>query len=533
SMHAPVTTTTEIRYRQRTFRPQTIFQALYAPDGTSIVFSAAPTGSTPYLYSLRPEFAEPVKVTDQPLQLLSVSKTGELAVLTHPTWVGHRLCTGTLARMPLAGGAPREILGNVFQAAWSPDGSDLAILRNLEGVFRLEYPIGKVLAQTGAYFSDLRFSPDGKHIAFFVHPAYGDDRGGVAVVDLSGKQTMLADGYWGEEGIAWSPDSRTVYFSAGTGYADFTIYAVTLDRQVRIAAQSAGGLVIHDISPGGQWLASRDDVNVLMRAHTPEMTGERDVSWQEYSQPIAITRDGTSFLFTNSGMSAGTNYQACMRKTDGSPVIVLGEGGGLDLSRDGAWAAAGIFPNRCILYPTGAGEAKELATQSIAQIRDMRFFSDGTHVVVVGGPEKEATRAYLVDITGKDAPRPITKPGVIRAYPGPDGTQLLLQDGDGKYSLMSIDSSYTRVPVPGLTTGDDFASWTDDGRGVVISHTSVPGSLDMVDIRSGARKTVHTLDPGVPGALSIQQVVTTPDARTYVYDVLTYVSRLYTMEGAH
>ena len=36
---------------------------------------------------------------------------------------------GTLARMPLAGGAPREILDQVNWADWSPDGSNLAIVR--------------------------------------------------------------------------------------------------------------------------------------------------------------------------------------------------------------------------------------------------------------------------------------------------------------------------------------------------------------------------------------------------------------------
>jgi hypothetical protein len=60
-------------------------------------------------------------------QLLSVSSTGEMAVLldSHPlgTWV----ISGTLARAPLSGGAPRPVVEEVQWADWSPDGVNLAI----------------------------------------------------------------------------------------------------------------------------------------------------------------------------------------------------------------------------------------------------------------------------------------------------------------------------------------------------------------------------------------------------------------------
>ena len=51
---------------------------------------------------------------------------------------------GTLARAPLAGGAPRAVLDGVISADWSPDGRELAVSLGS----RLEYPIGKVLYET-------------------------------------------------------------------------------------------------------------------------------------------------------------------------------------------------------------------------------------------------------------------------------------------------------------------------------------------------------------------------------------------------
>ena len=69
--------------------------------------------------------------------------------------------SGMLARAPLAGGAPREILDGVEAASWSPDGSRLAVVRYLGDKERLEFPIGKVLYESTGWIADVRFSPDG------------------------------------------------------------------------------------------------------------------------------------------------------------------------------------------------------------------------------------------------------------------------------------------------------------------------------------------------------------------------------------
>ena len=107
----------------------------------------------------------------------------------------------TLARMPVAGGAPREIEDGVRQADWSPDGSQLAIIREVGGKDRLEYPIGKVLREVSGYMSDVRISPRGDRIAYFEHPRKWDDRGSVNTVNLAGTNTVLSEGYWSARGL--------------------------------------------------------------------------------------------------------------------------------------------------------------------------------------------------------------------------------------------------------------------------------------------------------------------------------------------
>ena len=97
--------------------------------------------------------------------------------------------SGTLARVPLTGGAPREMLENVLGADWSSDGTNLAVVRNVGGRNRIEYPIGKVLYEADGWVSHMRVSPKGDQIAFIDHPTPGDDGGVITVMDMSGKRT--------------------------------------------------------------------------------------------------------------------------------------------------------------------------------------------------------------------------------------------------------------------------------------------------------------------------------------------------------
>ena len=120
-----------------------------------------------------------------------MSSKGELAVLVRAEFLRHRLFQGTLARVPLGGGAPREVLDSVREADWSPDGTELAIIHDVSGRDRLEFPIGTVLYEGSGYLSDPRVSPDGRHVAFAEHPFRWDDRGTVKIVDRAGKATAV------------------------------------------------------------------------------------------------------------------------------------------------------------------------------------------------------------------------------------------------------------------------------------------------------------------------------------------------------
>ena len=456
----------EVKFKALTYRSLPIFRALFAPDGRTIVFSQALEGNRSELFTLTPDYPEPRPVGVPDAQLLSVSAKGELALLTHARYIHHRLFIGTLARMPLGGGAPREVLEGVREADFSPDGEGLAIIRTVGGKDQLEYPIGKVLYATGGYVSDLRFSPRGDRIAFLEHPYRWDDRGGVAVVDLSGKKTDLAGGYWGAEGLAWSPDGKEILFSGGPGYSSFEVHALTLAGKDRVALPNAGGLTLFDISREGRWLGAREDVKYRLMVMAPGAKAERDLSWLDGSFSAALSRDGQTILFSEFSGAFGNNYAVCLRKTDGSPVVRLGEGVARDLSPDGRWALAVVpsSPDRLVLYPTGPGEPRPQVSGALREHSSAVWFPDGKRFLVCGTDDKRTSRCYVQEIDGK--PQPITAEGDRDGIVSPDGTLLLVQGSQDQYRLYRSDGGEPRV-VSSLTADDVVSSWTADGRGVL------------------------------------------------------------------
>jgi Tol biopolymer transport system component len=523
----------EPSFAQLTFQQTPIFAARFAPDGKTIVFSSAPVGNTPELYTVRPDFPGAIRKGLRDTHLLSVSSKGELAVLTRARFIGHSLFSGTLARMPLEGSAPREIRNDVREADWTPDGSDLAVIRDVEGRDTLEFPAGKVLASTGGYFSNIRFSPRGDRIAFLDHPARFDDRGAVAVVDLSGKKTVLSDGYWGLEGLAWSPSGEEVLFSGGTAYNDFRIYAVDLQGRRRTALQSAGGITILDIRADGRWIASRDDLIRNMSVWKPG-SEPRDLSWLDLSDPVALSRDGRTLLFIEYSGSVGPNYATCIRQTDGSDVVKLGEGSPLGLSPDGAWVLSNIpaTPQTLVLYPTGVGEARRLDPGSVVSHESGGFFPGGDRIFVTGAEAGQGARCWTQDLAG-GKPKPATPAGTSDCLVSPDGREILAVKGGAGLWIYPVQGGEPRT-VPGALPNDFVIRWGADGRSLIVgTRSEVPARVERLDLATGRRTPVRTIGPpDLTGVAAVSPIVISGDETTYAYSCRRMISHLFLIGGA-
>ena len=236
--------------------------------------------------------------------LWSISSGAELALglrwETDDSYSGY----GTLARVPLAGGAAREVLEDVTQADWSPDGRSLAVARLVKGEERLEFPIGTELFESpGAPYSSLRVSPRGDLVAFI------QDLETVAVVDRAGKKKDLSTGWYPAQGLAWSPNGDEVWFTAAKGAGQArALWAVSLSGRQRLLSQVPGRLTLQDIARDGTVLLTHDNVRREMVVLPPAESRERDLTWLGYSWPTGLSRDGRTVFFGESVRKGPTHF---------------------------------------------------------------------------------------------------------------------------------------------------------------------------------------------------------------------------------
>src|SRR5215469_6619779 len=265
-------------YHQITFRRGMVRLARFSPDGQTIIYSATWESNPSEVFSTRLGSVASRSLGLAGADILAISPSGEMAVLLGSRQVRSWVYSGTLARVALAGGVPREILDDVQWADWGPDGESLAVVRDAGGRNRLEFPIGKILYETVGWISHPRVSPKGDRIAFFDHPIPGDDAGSVAVVDLAGNKRTLSSTGTSAQGLAWSPNGEEIWFTEAQVSNARDLYTVTLSGRQREVARVPGILTLHDVSRDGRVLLGRDTWRREVAALAPGEKKERDLT---------------------------------------------------------------------------------------------------------------------------------------------------------------------------------------------------------------------------------------------------------------
>ena len=524
----------DVAFHQLNFQPETIFNARYAPDGDTVLFSSARDGNVPELFIRREDYPAPQSMGLHDVRLLSISAKGELAVLTNAVYLAQRQFNGTLSVVSTGGGAPRDILQNVREADWSPDGGKLAIIREVDGKDRLEFPIGKVLHSGSGYLSDLRFSPQGDRIAFFEHPVRYDDRGSLNVVDLSGHSQTLSDGYQSEEGLAWAANGKTIFFGGqlGNGF-NLIVYAIDLSGHRRTVLAAPDDLWLLDVTRDGKLLVSRGEYQERLMALAPGAKSEQDLSWLDSSNNAVLSPDGQTLLFSDGSAVAGINYALCLRKTDGTPVVRLGDGNAQALSADGKWALSIVptSPMRLTLYPTGAGEPKTLDNGGIQAYDSAAFFPDGRRILTCGSESAQAPRCYVQELAGGQ-PKAVTPPGTSHGMISPDGNSILVRGADGKF-LIYPSAGGSPTPVPAAIPDDEAIRWGWDGRSLLVNQKGkVPARIERLDLSTSKRTLVREIaPPSRAGVVNVRNIAFADDERSYAYTFDRVLCRLTSVSG--
>ena len=523
-------------YQQITFRTGSMGNARFTPDG-SIVYRAWWEGGEDQLYITRADGSDAREFGQKDAELLSISKSGELAIRLNTVNFSGYARAGTLARVPLSGltPRPREMLDNVQDADWATDGEHMAVVRYVpeNHHWRLEYPIGKVLLDSINWISHPKISPDGKWVAFADHEnTGGDDEGSVAVIDPDGQEKKLSSGWVSQQGIEWSPAGDEIWFTATTNGSAQVLHGVTLKGKLRTITNVPGGMWLQDIR-NGVALTITHQTRVGIRGMAPGAKGEKELGWLGWAGLRDISRDGKQILFEEEGDGGGPNYTVFLRDTDGSPPVRMGEGIAEAISPDGKWVITKPAKEGALsLVPTGAGAARQLTHDNISY-DPVRYLPDGKHLLAFGIEPGHGARDYLIDVSDGSS-KPITPEGFSGTYVSPDGRNVAVLGPDGKFGVWPLDGSGMRV-IPGLDSKYRVTGWAPDGASVYVapSHRrEKTASVSRVNVATGKMEFWKTFGSDLPaGATQAFPPHISSDGSAYAYVYFQELSEAYVVRG--
>ena len=514
-------------YHQVTFRRGSVSGARFAPDGQTIIYSAAWESLPMGLFSTRIDSPE---VTSMPLpsaDLLAISASAKMAL---------RLRDGrnTLAELSLAGRAPRELLNDVDDADWSPRVDALAVAHVVDGRSRLEYPPGTLLydPEPGLSISYPRVSPKGDMVGFAgMRLGRADHR--IAIVDLDGNVKILSDGWADIFGLAWAPAGDEIWFSARERSAPsggLILHAVTMSGRHRVVASIPGLPIIQQIWRDGRVLLKHDDWPVNMMCRSVDDMAERDLSWLDFSRARDMSEDGRFVLFGEAGSAEGSKGGVYLRKTDSSPAVRLGNGAPLALSPDGQYVLAveAAPAEQLVILRTGPGEKRVLKGEGL--VYTSATWIPGSTRILVGGYKPGVPPAlYVQDIAGGDS-RPVVT-GTDRGVVSPDGSTVATIDPQGEVTLTPVAGGSSRA-VHGLPPSTELLRWEKSGRKIFARAGTVPFKILRLNTETGRADLWWTLGPfDLSGVVGTAEIAIAPDGQSYCYSYIRNLSTLFVASG--
>ena len=526
-------------FRRITFREGSIQSARFMPDGREILLSAKWGDrkiSDIYDLKLSPLTLRSTGLRDAQVQ--AVLPSGEVAMTfaqtnTSPVPTQAWLTPGTLGTSQLGALSPRVLMLPPVASADLTTRGLVAASRWVTGRYRLECPPGTVRLENGSWFSDLRFSPDGRHLAFLEHPMTRDeDYGHVGLLDLgTGQIQNLTRDFGAVEGLAWR--GKEIWFSATEQGAQLSLWAVSISGRERSVLRGAGSLSLMDLAPDGRALLTRKDWNTGLFILKEGYGSPQELTIGEGPRLIALSADGSKFLFQDETEASNGQVDIYMQPIPEGPAMYMGRGyGTADFSPDGAWVV--MFPGEAaspILISTVSGEVRRLPACGIKLSGLCHWTPDGKALVIQGVKGDQNDRTYLQDIESGNL-RPLGPEGTTNVLFTPDGRTLLARIQEKWVLLDPLKPEGSGVPVLGLSPLDAPLRWSPDGSRLYL-YRIASGAIQIFRLNPWTGKQEawkrfelpgHRLNPGGLPLIS-------PDGRVLLFANWNLGSTLYLVEG--
>ncbi len=503
-------------FQQLTFRREHVLRARYTPDGGSIIYGAALEGAPTEIFTARLDGTESRPFGIKNADVLGVSSKGEVAILLKKQNLKVMVGSGTLAVVPLAGGAQRELLEDVSGADWSPDGAQLAVVRRENDETLIEYLSGRFLYKTKNLVYDMRFSGSGKQVAFAEYTPQGTD---LRIVDAAGRATTLlhvANPNF-VFGLLWRPGDREILFCLAAPRSlkgDMSdIDVVDMNGNVRTLYRGTSVLFAQDSLVDGRLLMTQAKGSVDLMFGSSKEPSERNLGWLTNSWLTDMSEDGGTVLFHDL-------TDVYLRRTDGSPAVRLGAGRDGSLSPDGKFVLVKTESEHEIsLIPTGPGQVRKIPIGELV-LHDSGFMPDGKSILFRATAKDGQERLYVTDETGR-APRAVSEAGKPSSMAvSPDGKEIAVKDTASGLNIYRLDGGAPRA-IAGFDPDDSILAWSADTRFLYVARDGeVPVRIERFDLATGRKDLWKTLmSPDPAGAYWIGPILVTRDGRFWAYSV--------------
>ena len=525
------------QYQRITFRKGLINNARFTPDGRNIIYEASWEGGPSRIYLAIPGNPNSRDLGIPPSSsLLAISSKEELAYAD---------ASGNLMRGSITGGQMRPLLDNVAAADWSPDGEALAVLRRVNGKFRVEYPIGTVIADDIRFpLETIRISPDGTRVAYISF--FRGRAVGLHIVDGNKKQQYLGEisGQTSSNipfALCWSPKGDEIWFRSFDSNDTQTIYAIDLKGRRCVLANLPANVELYDISRQGAALLSAGSVRWGILGTAPGDSQERDLSCLDGGVLMGISSDGGLIAATVTGEGAGPKGSVYARRTDGSPPLRLGDGSAYSLSPDGKWVSGYVVDDnglrRFVLLPTGAGEEITVDVPGLKPAAVFGWLAGDQRYLVTGRVPPKGYQCFAWDAKHATV-KPVCPEGTpdrLDITASPDGTKVLNAGIDGNgWFVYPVDGGPAQE-VKGIGPDEMPTGWRADNQSLYVRpHRAGDMSTPVwiVDIATGKRTLWKEIRPSQPiDFRNDLHLHITPDGRAYAYNFSMQSSDLYLAQG--
>lgn len=512
-------------FRQISFRRGVVSTARFTPSG-EVVYSARWGGDPPHVYltdTLSPESRD---LGFGDARLAAISPSTELAIF-------RQLKSGTpwlFARVPLHGGAPRDISKSVVAADFSPVSGELCVVVKNDSGTTVEMPPGNAIFRTSGWVDVVRVAPDGRSVALLEHELAVDDAGGVVYIDRDRHVHKLTSGWASILGLAWTPSGDEVWFSAARNGNDLGVWGVSLDGRLRPVSMRPGSFVLFDISRDGRVLASRYSRRLNMITGSARSHSSEESSWFDWTRAVAVSDDGDRLLFDETGAGGGDRQAVYLRHVADHTVEKVGDGHALDLSADGKRALTQARDVRSQLTLISWPDEHKLISAPGFDYQSARFIPGREAILVQANAPGKPVGLYVQELAT----------GALHQLKGNEGLRWPMPSPDGRRAAAIAD--YSHLAIVNLDSGgrEDLnlpraaalVRWATSDKLVFMEPGRLPISLWTYDLRT--HKDTPLFDIAVPDSSArggIAEIVLSADLRTFAYSYVQSGSDLMLVSG--